>query len=53
MDVRPTLVADGQAAVLGEPSQRSLHHPAVPPESLAALDPLACDPCRLVGLVLP
>ena len=37
-DVEASLVADGQAAKAAEPCQRSLDHPAVPPQALAALD---------------
>ena len=44
MDVRPALVADGEAAVLGQPRQRPLHHPEIPTEPLAALDSLPGNP---------
>lgn len=37
-DVGAPLVADGDAAEAGEPSQRTLHHPSVPAQALAALD---------------
>jgi len=43
MDVRSTLVADGQATVLRQPRECPLHHPAMPPQPVIALDPLACD----------
>jgi hypothetical protein len=41
MDVCPALVADGQAAVLGQPCQRTLHDSAMPSQPIVALDPLA------------
>src|SRR6266568_2711437 len=44
MDVVPTLVADGQAAVLRQPGQGPFDHPTIPPEPLAALDPLPSNP---------
>jgi len=34
-----TFVADGEAAVAGEPAQRSLHDPAIASQPLARLDP--------------
>src|SRR5215207_10841731 len=41
VDVISSLVADPEPAVLANPRQRrSLHHPPVPPQSLAALNPL-------------
>lgn len=43
MDVGPSLVADGEAAELGEPSQRALHDPPVPAQTLAALDAATGD----------
>ena len=39
-DVRPALVADGQAAVLRKPGQGALHAPAVAAQAGAALPPL-------------
>jgi len=42
-DVGPSLVADGEAAELGEPGQRPLHNPPVSAQTLAALDPAAGD----------
>src|SRR5919204_4639134 len=41
MDIRPALIADGQAAVLAQPGQRALHAPAVPPPARAAVHALA------------
>ena len=46
MDIRPALVADGQTAVPGQPSKRPFHHPAMPPQPLAALDALPRNPAR-------
>lgn len=43
MDVGPSLVADGEAAELGEPGQRPLDDPPVPAQTLAALDPAPGD----------
>ena len=43
MDVGPSLVADGEAAELGGPSQRPLHDPPVSAQTLAALDAAAGD----------
>jgi len=43
VDVRPALVADGQAAVLTQPGQGALHDPAVAAQAAATLHPLACD----------
>ncbi len=42
-DVGPSLVTDGEAGELGEPSQRPLDDPPVPSQSLAALDPAPRD----------
>src|SRR5919202_4261583 len=38
------LVADDQPAAAGDPGQGTLHHPPVPAEALAALDPAPRDP---------
>ena len=43
MDVRPALVAHGEATELTKPGQRALHNPTVPPQARAALDALAGD----------
>ena len=43
MDIAPTLVADGEAAVAGEPGERPLDHPAMATELLAGVDPSASD----------
>ena len=43
MDVGSSLVADGEAAELGEPSQGALDDPPVSPQTLAALDAAAGD----------
>ena len=43
MDVRPALVADGQAAVRSQPGQGALHDPAVAAQAAATLHPLARD----------
>jgi hypothetical protein len=43
VDVRPALVADGQAAVLTQPGQGALHDPAVAAQASAALHSLPCD----------
>ena len=43
MDVGPSLVADGEATELGEPSQRPLDDPPVTSQPLAALDPAPGD----------
>ena len=43
MNVGPSLVADSEAAKLGEPGQRPLDHPSVPSQALAALDPAPGD----------
>src|SRR5262245_18221569 len=40
-EVRPPLVADAEAAAAKQPGKRALHHPAVPPQPLAGLDPPA------------
>ena len=47
VDVRPPLVAYRQPPVAGEPRQRSLHHPPVPPQPLAALDAAPPGDARL------
>ena len=39
IDVGASFVADGQAAVAVQPGEGAFHHPAVPPEVGAALDP--------------
>lgn len=44
MDVGTALVANGQAAILGQPSKRALHHPAVPSQSVLSLDAFPGDP---------
>jgi hypothetical protein len=44
VDVRAALVADGQAAVTGEPRQRALDHPAMPPQFLAGVDAAPGNP---------
>src|SRR3954453_23491973 len=38
-DVGSPLVADGKPAEAGEPGERALHHPPVPAQTLATLDP--------------
>ena len=43
MDVGPSLVADGEATELGEPSQGPLDDPPVTSQPLAALDPAPGD----------
>ena len=43
MDVGPAVVADGNAAELGEPRQCPLVLPSVTPEALAAVDTAPCD----------
>ena len=43
MDVGPWLVADGEAAELGEPRQGSLDDPPSSSQPLAALDPAPGD----------
>ena len=43
VDVRPALVADGQAAVLPQPGQGALHDPAVAAQAGAAFHTLPCD----------
>ncbi len=45
MDVDAPLEADAQLAHSGEPGMRALDHPAMPPQSVVALDPLASDAC--------
>lgn len=44
MDVVAPLAANGQPAVLAEPSQSALHYPAMSPQSFPALNPLARSP---------
>ena len=44
MDVGAPLVADGQAAEATEPRQGAFHDPAVPTQTLAAVDPAPGDP---------
>jgi hypothetical protein len=44
MDVGPALIADGEAPVLVQPRQCSLHHPPVPAQLLARLYPLSSYP---------
>ena len=46
MDVHASLVADCQAAEAAEPSQRALDNPAVPAESLAAVQAASCSAGR-------
>ena len=43
MDVRPPLIAHHQPAILAQPRQRTLHHPPVPSQLLARVDPTAGD----------
>jgi hypothetical protein len=38
VDVNTSLITDGEAAEVAQPSDGALHHPAVPPQSLARLD---------------
>ena len=44
MDLRPPLIPDRQSPVPAEPRQRPFDHPAMPPEALARLNPLAGNP---------
>ncbi len=44
MDVGASIVAYGQPAVAGKPSERPLHHPAVAAQTLAALHAPPGDP---------
>src|SRR5947209_15129469 len=44
VDVVPPLVADHEPAAAGDPGQGALHHPPVPAQPLAALDPAPGDP---------
>ncbi len=44
MDRLQALVADGQAAVAGQPGEGALHQPTVPPQAALALDAPAGDP---------
>lgn len=46
MDVGPSLIAHGQAAIAVEPGQRTLDDPAMPPQALARLDATPGDPRR-------
>lgn len=39
MNIRPSLIADVQAAILRQPCQRALRYPAIPPQPRAALNP--------------
>ncbi|MBP1180801.1 hypothetical protein JOE48_002765 [Methylobacterium sp. PvR107] len=43
MDIGPSLMADGEAAELGEPGQDPLDDPPVSPQTLAAFDAAAGD----------
>src|SRR3954471_22920258 len=43
VDVVAALVADHQPAAAGDPGQGALHHPPVPAQPLAALDPAPGD----------
>src|SRR3712207_8440443 len=43
-DVEPPLVAHREPPEPGEPGQRAFHHPPVPAQALAALDPAPRDP---------
>lgn len=43
MDVDASLEADAQLAEAGKPGMGALDHPAMPPQSIIALDPLASD----------
>jgi hypothetical protein len=44
VNVSAALVADRQTPELAKPGQRPFHHPPVPPELGAALDPAPRDP---------
>src|SRR3954471_20551431 len=44
VDVVAALVADHQSAAAGDPGQRTLDHPSMPAEALAALDASPGDP---------
>lgn len=44
MNVRPPLVPHRQSLALTEPGEVPLHHPAMPPQPLLALDPPPRDP---------
>lgn len=46
VDVGAALVAHREAAEAGEPGQGALHHPPVPAQALAALDPASGDAGR-------
>src|SRR5438067_2475825 len=46
MDIRPSLIANPQAAEAREPREGPLHHPAVAAQLLAALDAAAGDARR-------
>src|SRR5690606_12171773 len=46
MDILAPFIADAQAPIAIEPRQGALNHPAVSPQPLAGLDPLARDPHR-------
>ena len=44
MNVVAALIANREPAILGKPGQRAFHNPPVPPQLLAALNPLSCYP---------
>ena len=46
VNVKQSLIANGQSAVVVEPSQRTLNHPPVPAQSLAALHTSSGNPRR-------
>jgi hypothetical protein len=50
MNVEPSLISNSQSSEAVEPSQRSLHHPAVPTQLLAALHSSPGDPSRDASL---
>jgi hypothetical protein len=50
MDVVAPLIADGESAVLRKPGQRALHYPPVPPQLLAAFNPLSRYPAPYATL---
>jgi hypothetical protein len=43
VDIRPSLIAHRQPAIPTQPRQRTLHHPPVPPQSLARVDSASGD----------
>jgi len=50
VDVVSALVAHRKPAILAQPSQRTLHHPPVPSQLLARVDPTAGDACLYAPL---